>query len=139
MLIMGNSTVLSLFFFFFLVRYPLVGNLLYQVTKSSHLIVSFSHCAVPISHVIVLLSHLVIPLFFFSYLMVSSSYCAIPTSQWQFFCYIWWFPYCFSHLIVLFSHCAVPTSYFTVLLSHLVVLLFIFSYNWQFHPHIVQF
>ena len=47
------------------VRYPLVDNLLQQVTFFSHLTISSLHCAVPTSHVIVLFSHLVVPLLFF--------------------------------------------------------------------------
>ena len=46
------------------VRYPLVGNLLHQVTFFSHLTVPFSHYAVLTSHVTVLFSHLVVPLLF---------------------------------------------------------------------------
>ena len=46
------------------VQYPLVGNLLYQVTFFSHLMVPSSHYAVPTSHVTVLLSHLVVSLLF---------------------------------------------------------------------------
>ena len=44
--IYGNPTVPFLFFFFFWVRYSLIGNLLYQVTKTSHLIVPSSNCVV---------------------------------------------------------------------------------------------
>ena len=47
------------------VRYPLVGNLLYQVTFFSRLIVSSSHCVIPTSHVTVLFSHYAVPLLFF--------------------------------------------------------------------------
>ena len=92
----GNSTVPS---FFFGVRYPLVGNLLYQVTKTSHLMVLSLHCVVITSHVIVLLSHLVVLLFFFSHLMVPS------------------------------LHCVILTSYVIVLLSHLMVLLFFLTFD----------
>ena len=128
-----NSTVPP----FFGIRYPLVGNLLYQVTKTS-------------------------------YLMIPSSNCVIPTSQWQFFCYICWFPYFFLHLTVQFLHCIVPTSHVIIFLSHLVVPFFFLltfddfiltlcssnitydcsfvtfggsfffsSHIWRFHPHIV--
>ena len=67
---------LSLFFIFIIrvilryppkkkgVRYPLVGNLLHQVTFFSHLTVPSSHYAVLTSHVTVLFSHLVAPLLF---------------------------------------------------------------------------
>ena len=106
----GNSIVPPLFLG---VRYPLLSNLLYQVIKtshlmvlSSHLMVLSSHYVVLTSHMIVLLSHSMVPLFFFSHLMVLSLY---------------W--------IVL-------TSYVTVLLSHLVVPLF-FSHIWWHHPHIL--
>ena len=47
--------------FFLEVRYSLVNNLLYQVTKTSHLTVPSSHCTVPILHVTILLSHLMVP------------------------------------------------------------------------------
>ena len=47
--------------FFLEVRYSLVDNLLYQVTKTSHLTVPSSHCTVPTLHVTVLLSHLMVP------------------------------------------------------------------------------
>ena len=51
--------------FFFGVWYPLVDNLLYQVTIFSHLMIpSSSHCVVLISHMTVLLSHFVVLLFF---------------------------------------------------------------------------
>ena len=73
----------------FFLRYPLISNLLYQVSKTSHLMISSSYCTVstlicdcsfvtfggsliffsyyvvPTSHVIVLLSHLMVLLFFF--------------------------------------------------------------------------
>ena len=53
--------------FFLGVRYLLVGNLLYQVTKISNLMVSSSHCVVLTSHITVLLSHLVVLLFFLTF------------------------------------------------------------------------
>ena len=64
------------------VRYPLVGNLLHQVTFFSYLTISFSHCTVSILHMTVLFSHLMVP----------SSHCAILA----------------SHMTVLFSHLVVP-------------------------------
>ena len=76
------------------VRYPLVGNLLYQVTKTSHLMVSSSHCAIPTSHVTVFCYFSWFP-YFFSYLIISSSHYAIPTSLVTVLCHIWWFLYFF--------------------------------------------
>ena len=64
----GNSTVL--FFYESISRNLLVGDLLYYVTETSHLMVQFSHCAVPISHVTVFLLHSVVPLFI-SHLIVA--------------------------------------------------------------------
>ena len=58
---MGNSTVppkkMGIW-------YPLMGNLLYQVTFFSQLTVPFSHYAVLTSHVMVLFSHLMVSLLF---------------------------------------------------------------------------
>ena len=51
--------------FFLGIRYPLICNLLYQITKTSHLIVPFSHCIVLTSHMTVLLLHSAVSLFFF--------------------------------------------------------------------------
>ena len=53
--------------FFWGVWYPLLSNLLYQVTKISHLMVLSSHCVVLISHITVLLSHSVVPLFYLTF------------------------------------------------------------------------
>ena len=60
---MGNSTIPPLKKRG--LRYPLVGNLLHQVTFFSHLTVPFSHYAVLTSHVTVLFSHLMVLLLFF--------------------------------------------------------------------------
>ena len=134
------------------IRYPLVGNLLYQVTFFSHLTVSSSHCTIPISHITILFSYLVVPLLFFSHLTVPSSHCTVST----------------SHVTILFSHLVVPLLFFLTfdglgsslafflildgfiltlcssnitcdsLLSHWVIP-FLFSCTWRFHPHIMQF
>ena len=65
-------------------RYPLVGNLLIQVTFFSHLTVPSSHCAVPISHVTVLFSHLVV-LLPFSHIWQFHPHIV----QWQKNCHTW--------------------------------------------------
>ena len=45
------------------------------------------------------------------------------SNMWQFFSHIWWFPYFFfSHLTVPSSHCVVPTSR-VIPTSHVIVLL----------------
>ena len=93
--IRDNSTVFLLFFF--LVQYSLVSNLLYQVTKTSHLTIPSLHCAIPISHLTILLSHLV---FFSLHLTVLFSHYAVLA----------------SHVTVLFSHLVVPL-FFLILSS----------------------
>ena len=103
--IRDNSTVFLLFFF--LVQYSLVSNLLYQVTKTSHLTIPSSHCAIPISHLTILLSHLV---FFFLHLTVLFSHCAVLASYVTVLSHIWWFPYFFSYCPVLISHLTVLLS-----------------------------
>ena len=133
-LLLGNSIVPPLFSG---IRYPLVCNLLYQVTKSSHLTFLSLNCAILTLHVTVFLSHLMVPFLFFpSHLMVSSSHCVVPTSH---------LIVLLSHLIVLLSHLMVPLFFFlhltvsssyyaisishvTVLLSHLMVPLFFSSH-----------
>ena len=129
------------------VQYPLVGNLLHQITFFSHLTVLSSHCVILISHVIVLFSHLVVPLFFFP--QIWRFHPPIVRSQhhkWQFFCHIEWFLYFFltldSSILILcssnitcdsffltfgssftfFSHLMVLSSHCTVLISHVTVL-----------------
>ena len=48
--------------------------------------------------------------------------------MWLYFCHILWFPYFFSHLMVPSTCCAIPTPHVTILLSHLIVPLFFFTF-----------
>ena len=98
-IMMGNSSVPPPFFGG--VWYPLLNNLLYQVTKISHLMVPSSHCVVRISHITVLLSHSVVPLFYLTFdstilILCSTNItcdCAFVTfgDSLNFFPHIWWY------------------------------------------------
>ena len=77
------------------VWYPLVGNLLHQVTFFSHLTVPSSHCALPTSHMTVLFSHLVVLLLFSHVWRFHPHIMQFQHHIWQFFSHIWWFSYFF--------------------------------------------
>ena len=104
------------------VRYPLVGNLLYQVIFFSNLMVPLSHRAVSTSDVTVLLLHSTVLLFFFSHLMVPSSHCAVPI----------------SHVTVLLSYLIVPLFISYIWRFHPHILQFQ-HHMWQFFCHIWWF
>ena len=87
----GNSTVL-----FFWERYPLVGNLLYQITKTSYLMALFSNRVVLTSHVIVLLSYSIVPLFFLTFDGTTLTLCSTNITD----------------VIILLLHSVVPLFFF---------------------------
>ena len=122
------------------VRYSLVGNLLYQITFFSHLMVSSSHWAIPTLYVTVLFSHCAVSLLFFSHIWWFHHHIVwFQHHMWQLFCHIGWFPYFFltldGFILTLCSSNITCDSFF---FSNLVVPL-LFSHIWRFHPHIVQF
>ena len=104
------------------VQYRLVGNLLYQVTIFSHLMVLSPHCAVPTLHVTVLLSHLTVPLLYFlSFDGSIFTFCSFNIICDSFFVTFGCSLTFSSHLTVISSLCAIPTSHVTILLSHSMV------------------
>ena len=139
--------------FFGGVQYPLVHNLLYQVTIFSHLIVSSSYCVLLTSHMTILLSHFVVSLYFFTFDCTILTLCStnitcnctfvtfdgfffltfdctiLTLCSTNFTCDCTFVTFSgslifFSHLIVSSSYCKVLTLHVTKLLSHLVVPLF---------------
>ena len=129
------------------VQYPLIDNLLYQVTFFSHLTVLSSHCAIPTSHVTVFFLTFGDSFFFFSHLTVPFSHCAVLTSHVTIFLSHLVFPYyfflifdnfiitlcrtnitcdssfvTFSDSFTFFSHFTIPSSHCVVLTSHITVL-----------------
>ena len=112
------------------VQYPLIDNLLYQVTFFSHLMVLSSYCAIPTSHVTVFFLTFGDSFFFSSHLTVPFSHYVVLTSHVTIFLSHLVFPYYFfSHLTISSLHCARPTSHVTVLLSHLVILYFFLTFH----------
>ena len=131
---MGNSTVL---FFFFLVQYLLVGNLLYPVTKTSHLIVPSSYCIytnITCDYTFVIFGGSLIFSHIWWYNFHIMQY---QHYMWMYFCHIQWFLYFFSHLMVPFSHCVVPTHVCCTFVTFNDSL--IFSHILWFHCYIRQY